>query len=126
MFGDVICSKQFGAGAEAVESALANASRILPIVTTAHGASAGNNTYWPEMYTNQSIIDPGRKHPYSDSPSPKVFGNVSPLDPQLFLRINDYAGELLKKEHSGKYTPVEVAQWIEDYADDSGQTPRTG
>jgi hypothetical protein len=109
--------KQFGTAAEATELALANASRILPIVTTAHGASAGNNTYWPEMYTNQSIIDPNRRHPYGDSPAPKVFGNVSPLDPQLFLRINDFVGELLKGERSGKYTPIEVAQWIEDYAD---------
>jgi hypothetical protein len=109
--------KNFGKGAKAVELALANASRILPIVTTAHTASAANNAYWPEMYFNQSIIDPNQKHPYGDSPAPKVFGNVSPLDPQLFLRINDFAGELLKGECSGKYAPVEVAQWIEDYAD---------
>lgn len=108
--------KQFGAGAEAVESAIANATRILPIVLTAHGASAGNNTYWPEMYLNQSIPDPKKRNPYTDSPSPRVFGNVSPMDPQLFLRINDFAAELLKGERSGKYTPVEVAQWIEDYA----------
>ncbi|MEJ7739298.1 MAG: hypothetical protein WKF97_17870 [Chitinophagaceae bacterium] len=108
---------QFGAAAAAVEQALANATRILPIVLTAHGTSAGNNTYWPEMYTNHPIADTGIKHPYSDSPSPKMFGNVSPLDPQLFLRINDFAGELLKGERSGKYTPIEVAQWIEDYAD---------
>ena len=26
------------------------------------------------------------------------------------------ADELLKGEHSGKYSPIEVAQWIEDYA----------
>lgn len=110
-------SKQFGAGAAAAELALANASRILPIVLTAHGASAGNNTYWPEIYTNHPIADPNIKHPYSDSPAPKVFGNVSPLDPQLFLRINDFATELLKGERSGKYTPIETAQWIEDYAD---------
>jgi hypothetical protein len=113
--------KQFGSGAEAVESALASASRILPIITTAHGASAANNNYWPEMYTNQPIVDPGRKHPYSDSPAPKLFGNVSPFDPQLFLRINDYAGELLNKDPSGKYTPIEVAQWIEDYADEAAK-----
>ena len=109
--------KQFGAGAEAIESAVANATRILPIVLTVHGASAGNNTYWPEMYTNQSIPDPKKKNPYSDSPSPRVFGNVSPMDPQLFLRINDFAEELLKGERSGKYSPIEAAQWIEDYAD---------
>jgi hypothetical protein len=109
--------KQFGTGAEAVESALTNATRILPIVLTAHGASAGNNTYWPEMYLNQSIPDPNKRNPYTDSPAPKVFGNVSPMDPQLFLRINDFGSELIKGERSGKYSPVEVAQWIEDYAD---------
>jgi len=110
-------AKKFGAGAESVELALANASRILPIVLTAHGVSAANNLYWPEMYTNLSIADPSNKNPYFDTPSPKVFGNVSPMDPQLFLRINDFVGELLKSECSGKYSPVEYAQWIEDYAD---------
>jgi len=109
-------SRQFGAGAPAVEAALGNASRILPIVTTAHGASAGNNTYWPEVYLNQSMIDAEHPGPYRDSPVPRVFGNVSPLDPQLFSRINDFAEELLKGERGAKYSPVEVAQWIEDYA----------
>ncbi|PWU12066.1 MAG: hypothetical protein C5B50_22180 [Verrucomicrobia bacterium] len=109
--------KAFDKGAKPVEQALANASRILPIVTTAHGASAGNNSYWPEMYFNQSLCDLKQPNPYGDSPAPRLFGNVSPLDPQLFLGINDFAGELLKGEPSGKYTPVEVAQWIEDYAE---------
>ena len=113
--------RQFGVGAEAVELALANASRILPIVLTTHGVSAANNLYWPEMYTNFSIADPNNKNPYFDTPSPKVFGNVSPMDPQLFMRINDFAGELLKGERSGKYTPVEYAQWIEDYADEAAK-----
>jgi len=109
-------NKQFGPGAPAIENALANASRILPTVTTAHGASAGNNTYWPEVYLNQSIVDPDHPGPYRDTPTPRVFGNVSPLDPQLFSRINDYADQLLQGECSGKYSPVEAAQWIEDYA----------
>ena len=109
--------KQFGAGAEAVELALANASRILPIVLTVHGVSAANNLYWPEMYTNLSIANLNNNNPFFDTPSPKVFGNVSPMDPQLFLRINDFAAELLKGERTGKYSPIEYAQWIEDYAD---------
>ena len=109
--------KEFGKSSHAVEMALAYTTRILPIVLTVHGASAGNNTYWPEMYTNMSIPDPNNKNPYSDSPSPRVFGNVSPMDPQLFLSINDFAKELLASERSGKYSPVEAAQWIEDYCD---------
>ena len=50
--------KEFGSGAKSVESALANASRILPIITTAHLPSAANNNYWPEMYSNQSLLNP--------------------------------------------------------------------
>ncbi len=109
--------KQFGEGAGEVEAALANAFPILPIVLTSHGVSAANNLYWPEIYTNLSIPDPNNKNPFFDTPSPKVFGNVSPMDPQLFMRINDFADEMLKGERSGKYSPGEYAQWIEDFAE---------
>lgn len=98
-----------------VEPALAAASRILPIITTAHLPSAANNNYWPEIYTNQSLLEPSKAE-YTDTPAPKVFGNTSPLDPRLFSRINDFVDELLKGERSGKYSPIEVAQWLEDLA----------
>jgi hypothetical protein len=69
------------------------------------------------VYWNQSFIDAEHPGPYGDSPSPKVFGNASPFDPQLFSRMNDFAAELLGDELSGKYSPIEVAQWTEDYAE---------
>jgi hypothetical protein len=68
------------------------------------------------MYLNHSLLDAAHPAPYSDTPAPKVFGNVSPLDPQLFARINDFADDLLSGKRSGKYSPIEVAQWIDDYA----------
>ncbi len=105
--------KQFRAGAMAVESALATATRILPLVTTAHLPSAANDTYDPEFYTNQSMVVPSG-YPYGDTPAPKIFSNVSPLDPQMFSRMSDFAAELLSGNRSGKYSPVEVAQWLED------------
>jgi len=108
--------QRFGSAAGSIETALANSSRILPIVTTAHAPSAGNNTYWPEVYLNHSMTDAAHYGPYSDSPAPRVFGNASPLDPQLFTRINDHADALLAGTDNAMYTPVEVAQWIEDYA----------
>jgi hypothetical protein len=119
---DAVCwrgylNSQFENGAEHVEAALANASRILPIVTTAHAPSAGNNSYWPELYLNQSMTDAEHFAPYSDTLAPKVFGNASPLDPQLFSRMNEFADELLSGERSAKYSPLEVAQWIEDFGD---------
>jgi hypothetical protein len=98
-----------------VDPALAAASRILPIVTTAHMPSAANNNYWPEIYTNQSLLQPAQTE-YTDTPAPKTFANTSPLDPQLFSRISDFAGELLQGERTAKYSPIEVAQWLEDLA----------
>ena len=68
------------------------------------------------MYLNQSLVDAEHWQPYTDTPSPRVFGNVSPFDPQLFSRMNDFADRLLNGERDGKYSPFEVAQWIEDYA----------
>jgi hypothetical protein len=114
--------KHFGESALDVETSLANASRILPLITTAHLPSAANNNYWPELYVNHSLIDAAHPGSYSDTPAPKVFGNVSPIDPQLFYRINDYADDLLERNESGKYSPQEVAGWLEDYVEQARQS----
>jgi len=103
---------QYGRAADSVEAALSNASRILPLITTAHTPSAANNNYWPEMYTNMSIGDANGKHPYGDTPSPKRFGTVSPLDPQLFSRPDDFADDLLHNTATGRYSPLDVADWL--------------
>jgi hypothetical protein len=95
-----------------IEKTLASTSRILPLITTAHLPSAANNSYWPEIYTNMPIVDAGRRHPYGDTPSPKRFGTVSPLDPQLFSRIEEFAGELVEGGAGGKYSPAEVSAWL--------------
>src|SRR5262249_14609109 len=47
--------KRWETAAPAAEQALASASKILPLVTSAHLPSAANANYWPEMYTNMSI-----------------------------------------------------------------------
>jgi hypothetical protein len=98
---------------------LAIASRILPLVTMAHLPSAACDANWPEVYANQSMVEE-RGNPYGDTPSPKTFQNVSPLDPQLFSRMSEFADELLKGERSGKYSPIEVAQWLQDLANRAG------
>ena len=108
--------RQFGPGAEPAGDALAAASRILPLVVTAHCPSAANNIYWPEMYTNMPMVDAGRTHPYSDTPEPRRFGTVSPLDPEFFLTVDESAAELLKGESSGRYSATRVAQQLEEAA----------
>lgn len=109
-------SKQFGAAAPASEKALGSASRILRIVTTARGPSAANNSYWPEIYTNMPMIDQANNHVYHDTLRPRVFNNVSSFDPEIFSQINDFAANVLEEKRSGKYSPLEVAQWLEDTA----------
>ena len=108
--------KQFRAAAPAAAQALANASRILRVVTTVHEPSAANWTYWPEIYTNMSITDASLNHLYRDTPSPKVFDYVSPLDPALFSPINDCVSDLLTGNVSSRYSPLEAAQWLEGFA----------
>ena len=109
--------KTFGPAAASLEEALANASRILPLLTTAHHPSASNNAYWPEMYTNMPIVNETRPHPYSDSPSPKRFGSVSPLDPEIFSSIDDFAEELIDGRLSGRYSPLDVTGWLDGCCD---------
>ena len=105
----------FGRGAIDVETACANSSRILALVTSAHLASASNHAFWPELYTNMPIVLGSERSPYGDTPNPKCFGTVSPLDPQLFSTIVEHAQDLLAGRANPKYSPIEVAQWIEDF-----------
>jgi hypothetical protein len=105
-----------GPAAAACEGALAQASRILPLVTLAHGPSASNNAYWPEMYTNMSIVRDDPPRPYYDAGKPPRFGAVETFDPQIFSRINEFAGELLSGAPGARYSPLDVAQWLDDLA----------
>lgn len=107
--------KNFGGGASGIETACANSSRILALVTTAHLPSASNHAFWPELYTNMPIVLGSEPSPYGDTPKPKCFGTVSPLDPQLFSTIVEHARDLLAGRANPKYSPIEVAQWIEDF-----------
>jgi hypothetical protein len=114
---------EFGPAARDAEEALANASRILPLVTTAHHPSASNNYYWPEIYTDMPIVrSEGSPEPYYyDSPMPKRFGTVSPLDPEIFASVAEFVAELVKGTPSGRYSPLDVARWLEQLSTDATQ-----
>lgn len=108
---------EYGPAADDIESALGHASRILPLVTTAHGPSASNNFYWPEMYTDMAITEQGSSGHYNfDTPEPGVLGTASPFDPGLFSTVNEYADEIVSGVRSGRYSPLQVADWLESLA----------
>ena len=107
---------EFGSSAAASEVSLANASRILPLVTTAHAPSAANNIYWPEVYTIMPMLGTSKKLPYSDTPDPKWLGTVSPLDTEMIASVDEFAVNVVVGKRSAKYSPIEVACWLEQFA----------
>jgi hypothetical protein len=107
---------EFGPAAGMVEEALASASRILPLVTSAHMPSAANNRYWPEIYTNMPICEAGRPNHYRDSPEPRRFGTVSPHDPGLFSTVEECADQIVAGQRDGRYSPLWVANQLEALA----------
>jgi hypothetical protein len=114
-----LLSRQYGKAAPSVEASLAASSRILPLLTTAHTPSAANNHWWPEMPVHMSILDDSHPEPFTDTPVPRRFGAVSPLDPQLFASAEDFARELVEDAPSGRYTPAEVALALDRLADEA-------
>jgi hypothetical protein len=74
------------------------------------------------MYTNMPIVEGSETEPYSDTPAPKRFGTVSPLDPELFSTIEQHASALLDGNATGRYSPIEVAQWLENLTEAAHQS----
>jgi hypothetical protein len=110
---------EFGAAAGAVESGLARSSRILPLISSVHCPSAANNNYWPEMYSNMSLYDGVNRGSYGDTPTPRVFGMVTSLDPQLFASVEECAEALLAGTPLARITPIDVARQLEAWAEAS-------
>jgi hypothetical protein len=111
---------EYPGAAELVESALGSASRVLPLITVVHGLGASNNGYWPEMYTDMPISHgPHSGYFAGDNSGPPTFTGVSPFDPSLFYRIDDYADDVIAGRREGRYGPDEVADWFDTLADDA-------
>ena len=103
--------------AEACEQGLSWASRVLPLITLAHGPSASNNHYWPEIYTNLGLIEGSGKRAYGfDMEGPTRFGNAPTFDSALFASPREYAELLLAGKPSHRYTPLDVADWLDTMA----------
>ena len=111
---------EYGAAGLPVEAALASASRVLPLITVVHGLGASNNGYWPEMYTDMPIVEgPHTDYYKTDTAAPPTFTGVSPFDPSMFARIDDFADDMIAGRRDGRYGPDEVADWFDTLAFDA-------
>lgn len=109
----------------ALESAVAAASRILPLVTTISSVSAACDLYWPELDGSMPLAREAEPASlFFDTPTPKTFQNVTPLDPQLFSSCREFAGEF-RGERSGRYSPVDAAQWLDAFAGETEAALKT-
>ena len=107
-----------GDAADDVAKALTGIGGVLNIVTQAYGPSACNHYYWPEIYDNLSLINPPGQLPYGDDfDQPGRFGNAPTFDPQLFANPAQYATEALADRQSHRYTPLDVAGWLDARAE---------
>lgn len=110
-----IYRKNFAGAASSLEEALANASRILFMVSSIQAASASWIDFWPEVFEGLNITDGMPAH--VDSLNPQRI--TSPFDPQLFATVEEYVTVLLGGggNELDKYTPLEVASWWEKFSD---------
>jgi hypothetical protein len=107
-----------GDAAEACEKALSLSSRVLPLVSLAHGPSASNNHYWPEVYSNLPVSPVGTRRPYgADMDGPVRFGNAPTFDPQLFASPREFAEAVHAGRPDARYAPLDVADWLQSLAD---------
>ncbi len=107
-----------GDAAADCEKGLSWASRVLPLITLAHGPSASNNHYWPEVYTNLPLVEGSGRRAYAfDMEGPVRFGNAPTFDSALFANAREYAELLLAGKPSHRYTPLDVADWLDEMAE---------
>lgn len=115
-FSRFLASK-FGEAAESCGNAIASASRILPLITLAHTPTASNNSYWPEMYENMSLVHEAPSLPYGYELSrPARFGTVGACDPQLFMSPAEFAACVDGGRSIRKLAPLTWANWLEQHA----------
>ena len=109
--------KNFGKKGVDLSKSLGHASRILPFITLAHGVSASNNSYWPEMYENMSIVHKAPFLPYSyDLKKPSRFGMSTTCDPQLLMSPQELAKSIFNKTVINRISPLTMANWLENFS----------
>ncbi len=112
--------KLFGNASEHLINSLSFASKILPFFTLVHGVSASNNSYWPEMYENMSIVKKAPNLPYSyDLHKPSRFGMSTSHDPNLIMSPIELAVCIHNKKTINRYSPITMSNWLMEYSNKS-------
>lgn len=109
---------RFGRAGEVLEKALAAASKIVPMITTAHMPVHPSLRYWTELNTGWALFPENNldKPAHYDFVTGITYGSTEPSDHGLFYGIDEYAGDLVSGKLAGKYSPLQAADWLDAMA----------
>lgn len=104
-----------------LERALATASKIVPMITTVHMPVHPSLRYWTELNTGWALFFENNLNTIQkyDFDSIITYGSTEPSDHGLFYGIDEYARDLVAGTLSGKYSPLQSAHWLEEFADET-------
>ena len=109
---------RFGRAGSAVEEALAVASKIVPLITTAHMPVHPSLRYWTELNTGWALfVENNLNKPTSyDFQTDITYGSSEPSDHGLFYGVDEYVEDLAANKLTGKYSPLQAADWLDEMA----------
>ena len=110
---------EYGAeSASAAEEALSNLSRILPLLTVTHAIGASCNRNWLENPVYLPISQWAHSYHYADDTAlPANWSGAVAFDSTLFSSVGEYVDSVVAGNLDAKYTPLEVASWIQTFTD---------
>jgi len=99
---------------------LSLASRIVPLITTAHMPVHPSLRYWTELNTGWALFAENNLNEMQsfDFYDAITYGSTEPSDCGLFYGIDEFAHDVCAAGTvKGKYTPRQYAQWLEELAE---------
>ena len=97
-----------------VEEAYRWASKVMPLITTAHFPVHPSLHYWPELYAGAALFHENNYDPYFKD---RNYINSLPSDEALFYSMEQYIDDLESGNLKGKYSPLQVRDWLKALAD---------
>ena len=98
-----------------MEEAYRAAGKILPMITTFHMPIHPSLSYWIEISTGAALFG---EHNYNSYFGKITYQDSEPSDSGLFYGISEYARDVLAHKVTGRYSPLQVAQWLDTMAQD--------
>ncbi|MCU4974069.1 hypothetical protein OB955_15170 [Halobacteria archaeon AArc-m2/3/4] len=104
---------RFDDAATDVLAAYRAASKVLPLLTAAHLTRHPMLINWAELDTGGALFG---EHNHNSALGDVTYASAEPSDPGLFYAIDEYVTDVIAEELSHKYTPLQIARWLERFA----------